>query len=105
MDMTSPSKKEFNKNERQVFFNQVKGVIKEINVENGWCSYTLLVGHENQRLVNFSVSREHYDSRFADKHQIGDKVTVRFYLTSRYRNNRWHTAANILEIEPMGQTE
>jgi hypothetical protein len=40
--------KNFNKNEKQIFFNRVRGVIEEINIGDIWCSYTLKVGHEKR---------------------------------------------------------
>ncbi len=88
----------FNKNEKQIFFNRIRGVIEEINVNDIWCSYTLLVGHENQRLVNFSIKKEQYD-KLSHTYKVGDKVGIRFFLSSKYKNGRWHTSANILTIE------
>jgi hypothetical protein len=92
--------KDFNKNEKQLFFNQIKGAIYEINIDGDWCSFTLNVGHESPRFVNLSMKKALYDL-IKDKHLIGDKVSVRFYLTSRFKNNRWYTVANILQIEPI----
>lgn len=92
---------DFNKNDRQLFFNQVKGAIYEIDTTTDWCSVTLNVGHENNRLVNFSIKKKDYaalDGNF----NILDKVIVRFFLTSRYKNDRWHTTANIIAIEKTG---
>lgn len=87
----------FNRNDKQLYFNQIRGTITEINIGDVWCSYTLNVGHENPRLVNLSLKRSQYDN-LRNKHSIGDKVMIRFFLTSRYKHGRWHTNANILEI-------
>lgn len=87
----------FNRNEKQVFFNQIRGTITEINIEEDWCSFTLNVGHENQRLVNLSLKRQHFE-KLANKHSIGDKVLIRFFLTSRFKHGRWHTTANVLDV-------
>lgn len=90
--------KNFNKNEKQIFFNRVRGVIEEINIGDIWCSYTLKVGHENQRLVNFSIKKDQYD-QLENPYNVGDKVGIRFFLSSKFKNGRWHTSANILAIE------
>jgi hypothetical protein len=86
-----------NKNEKQVYFNQVKGFIKEINQEETFCNVVIRVGHENQRDVNFVVKSTEYKDKYT-QYKIGDKVTVKFYLTSRSKNGRWYTNANILDI-------
>ena len=69
---------EFNKNEKQLFFNRIKGSISEINVGEEWCSFTLNVGHENPRLVNLSLKRGQYDK--VTEYKIGDKVDIKFFL-------------------------
>lgn len=86
-----------NKNDRQVYFNQVKGVIEELNTGEHFCNITLRVGHENTRLVNFTIKKPYFDELCKAK-KIGDKVTVRFYLSSRNKNNRWYTMANVLDV-------
>jgi hypothetical protein len=96
--METEKKQGFNKNEKQVFFNQVKGRIEELNDGDRWCSITLLVGHENQRLVNLCLQKDQYD-KYKATYKIGQKVSVRFFLTSRFRHERWHTTANVLSIE------
>lgn len=87
----------FNRNDKQLYFNQIRGVITEINVDTDWCSYTLNVGHENPRLVNLSLKTAHYET-YKDKFSVGERVMIRFFLTSRFKHGRWHTNANILEI-------
>lgn len=98
MDAGKNELKDFNRNEKQLFFNQIKGTIHEIIVDGNWCSFTLNVGHESVRYVNLSMKKALYDEVKND-YQIGDKVSVRFYLTSRFKNERWYTVANILQIE------
>lgn len=86
-----------NKNDKQMFFNRVKGIICEKNKGDIFCSITLTVGHENTRTVNLSCKNANflrYDTQFS----IGDKVCVTFFITSTFVTNRWHTYANILEI-------
>jgi hypothetical protein len=99
MNMEQDSKIEsFNKNDKQLFFNQIKGAIYEITPSEGWCSITLNVGHESTRFVNFSIKTEAYE-KIKNNHLVGDKVLIRFYLTSRFKNERWYTVANILQMD------
>lgn len=88
---------EFNKNDKQAAFNQIKGKIVEINIEPEYCNVVLSVGHENVRLVNFS-SKRHYFDKFKDRFSVGMKVSVRFYITSRKKHDRWYTAATLLDM-------
>lgn len=87
----------FSKNEKQFTFNEIKGVINEIDEKDEWCSVTLNVGHETQRFVNLALKKAHFES-IKSRFKIGDKVLIRFYLTSRFKNERWYTTANILDI-------
>lgn len=91
---------EFNKNERQQTFNQVRGIVTEINksVTDFYSSITLNLGHENPRPVNLTCKKVLFDKAIGEI-KIGDKVEIRFFLSSRYKNTRWHTFANILEIK------
>lgn len=94
---------EFNKNEKQHNFNQIKGVITELNDGDKFCSVTLTVGHENPRPVNLVIKKVVFDS-YKEIHRIGDKVLVKFYLSSRSKTSndekpRWGTMANVLQID------
>jgi len=91
---------DFNKNDKQLFFNQVKGTIYEIDTTNDWCSVTLSVGHENSRLLNFSIKKKDY-LPIENNFLVNDKVTIKFFLTSRFKNGRWHTTANIIAIDKL----
>jgi|APGre2960657444_1045066.scaffolds.fasta_scaffold78366_3 hypothetical protein len=86
------------KNDKQIYFNQIKGVITELNNESEFCSITVNVGHENQRHVNLSLKKSHYDS-IASNLVLGDKIIAKFYIVSRNKNDRWYTSANLLEVE------
>lgn len=86
------------KNSKQLFFNQVRGVIEELNDGEEFCNITLTVGHENNRNVNFVLRKKHYDDLIND-FNIGDKVSVRFYVASRKKHDRWYTTANLLEMQ------
>lgn len=85
------------KTDKQSIFNQVRGVIEEINQDDEFCNITLKVGHENVRMVNFTIKRAQFDEVLKDK-QLGDKVAVRFYISSRKKYDRWYTTATILDV-------
>lgn len=88
-----------NKNDRQVNFNQIKGVIRDISGNQElYPSMTLDVGHENKRLVNFLFKASEY-KKIVNNYRIGDKVSVRFYVASHNKNDRWYTSVNILGID------
>jgi len=88
----------FNRNDKQLSFNQIKGVIHEQNEGEIWCSFTLILGHENKRFVNLVVKKPQYET-LVKKYPIGEKVNVLFYITSRFKNGRWYTTANVLQME------
>lgn len=95
---TTENKLDFNRNERQFRFNEIKGSVTELNDGLEWCSITLNVGHESPRLVNIAVKKVEFD-KIAKRFLLGDKVTIRFYITSRLKNERWYTTANLLQID------
>ncbi len=89
----------FNKNDKQRFFNDIKGTISELNDDEKYCNLTLNVGHENPREVNLAVKKQDFENIKQD-FKVGDKVSVRFYLVSRRnKNEKWFTNALLLEIE------
>ena len=88
----------FNRNDKQLNFNKIKGIIQESELGETWCSFTLRVGHENQRLINLSLKKDQYEI-LVKLYPIGTKVNAIFYLTSRYKNGRWYTTANVLQID------
>jgi len=87
-----------NKNDRQQYFNNIRGILIEKNEGKIYCSLTINVGHENPRPVNLSIKKLEYD-KIAPNVNIGDKVIVRFYLTSTKTNDRWYTFANLLGVD------
>jgi len=89
---------DFNKNEKQLNFNRIKGTITELNDGEKFCSITLNIGHENIRQVNLVIKKNGFDA-ITSKFKIGQKVFATFYLTSRFKNGRWYTMANVLSIE------
>lgn len=90
---------EFNRNEKQLNFNQIKGFLTEKNVQDKFCNITINAGHENLREINLVIKKDNYDKLCADK-EIGDKVVIKFYLSSRRRKEGgWYTMANVLTID------
>lgn len=87
-----------NKNDKQVYFNQVKGRLSELNDGEVFCNITIEVGHENPRSVNFVLKKREFDS-LRKTYILGDRVTVRFYITSRFKNERWYTTATVLDVQ------
>lgn len=89
---------EFNKNDKQIYFNQVKGIITELNDGEKYCSVTLKLGHENLRYANLVCKKIEFD-KYKDAIEVEDKVTIKFYITSRFKNDRWFTSATIMSID------
>lgn len=85
------------KNDKQIYFNQVKGIIEELNDAEEFCSITLRLGHENSRNVNLVLKKIQFNP-IKEKYKIGDKVCVRYYLSSRKKHDRWYTTATVLDV-------
>jgi hypothetical protein len=89
----------FNNNDRQKNFNQIRGVIHEFLPGEKFGSVTLELGHEKKRFVNLVIKKTDYQ-RVTSHFKIGDKVVVKFYITSKKNTSgHWATMATILEIE------
>lgn len=89
---------DFNKNELQKDFNQIKGIVTELNDAEKYCSITLEVGHENCRSVNLAVRKVEFDKMLYTI-KISDKVCCRFFPVSNRKPDRWHTHLNLLSCE------
>jgi hypothetical protein len=87
----------FSKNELQINFNQLKGVLVEINNGSDFSNITIEVGHNNKRKVNLVAKNSYFEEFIKDK-IIGDKVVVKYYLTSNLKHDRYYTTATILEL-------
>ncbi len=87
-----------NKNPRQMFFNQVKGTISELNDGGEYCSVTISSGHENPRPVNLVTKKDQF-SELIKKHKVGDRVSCQFFLVSNKKHGRYHTSAILLGVE------
>jgi hypothetical protein len=86
------------KNDKQLFFNQVKGIIHEMNDSEDFCNIVLQVGHENTRNISFVTKKQRFDEVSSD-FALNDKVVVKYYLSSRKKHDRWYTTATILDIQ------
>jgi hypothetical protein len=86
------------KNDKQLFFNQVKGIIHEMNDSEDFCNIVLQVGHENTRNISFVTKKQRFDEVSCD-FVLNDKVVVKYYLSSRKKHDRWYTTATILDIQ------
>jgi molybdopterin-binding protein len=92
---------EFSKNQLQLYFNQIKGEVVEINIGEAYSNVTLNVGHKNSRQVNI-VAKNLIFEKLMKNIKIGDKITAKYYLTSNKKNERYYTTATLLEclLEP-----
>ena len=85
------------KSDKQIYFNQVKGVIDELNDSDTFCNITLSVGHDRTRQVNLVAKKELF-KEIQGKYEVGQWIGFKFFLYSRYKHGRWYTMANILEV-------
>ena len=85
------------KNDKQIYYNQIKGEIKEINICEDYSSVTLVVGRENYRNVNLSCKTQFFKEMIS-KYSLGDKIVCHFYIASNKKNDRWFTTATLLSI-------
>lgn len=88
----------FNKNEKQLFFNHLRGCIAEIEFGEKFSNVTLHIGHENVRSANFCMKSALFNDSIKG-FKIGDIVLVKYYLSSNKKNGRWYTTASLLSIE------
>jgi hypothetical protein len=89
-----------NKNEKQLNFNQIKGIVTEINAGDIFSSLTLSVGHETKRYINVVFKSTLLES-ITEKIKIEDKVIVKFYLASYNKFEKWKTLAHLLFIDKL----
>lgn len=93
------SNSEFNKNDKQVFFNQVRGRCHELKDSGNYGNVVIQVGHNNPRFCSFSFKKEQLEE--VKKHYtVGNKVLIKFFISSHKRGETWITSANLLSIEP-----
>lgn len=88
----------FNKNQLQLYFNQVKGEIVEINLNEFYSNLTLKVGHHNSRQVNLVAKTQAFNN-IIENLKLGDRIVAKYYLSSHKKNDRYYTSATILEAQ------
>jgi hypothetical protein len=79
-------------------FNQIEGLVHELNDSEDFPSITLEVGRNTKRYVNL-VSRKSYFDEIHEMIKVGTRVVVTYFLSSRYKYGRWYTMANVLKID------
>jgi hypothetical protein len=84
-------------NQKQVKFNEIKGVLSEITFDEQFCSITIQVGHTNPRQINLSSKKVYFDEIIKD-FKVGDNVLAMFYIASTKKYNRWYTTAFLLSL-------
>lgn len=89
---------QFNKNQLQLYFNQIKGEILEINFDEFFSSVTIKVGHNNSRVVNLVAKTITFNNLIKNL-QVGDKIIAKYFLSSNKKNERYYTTATLLEIQ------
>lgn len=87
-----------NKNDKQVFFNYIKGVLTEINEGEQFSSVTIETGHEKKRSVNITFKNEVLEDIKAAV-AINDRVMVKYYPSSYNKYDKWKTILHLLSIE------
>ena len=84
------------KNDKQVFYNQVRGVVEELIYDEHFTTIAIKAGHDNTRNIAF-VSKNACFEKFKNVLVVDSKVLIRFYLSSRKKHERWYTTATILD--------
>lgn len=92
---------DWNKNDKQLFFNQTKGKLVELNQEDKFCNITIEVGTENKRHVNIVVKPADF-IEIIKKFNINDMVCVKHYPVSRkVKETKWYTLLNLINIDKL----
>jgi hypothetical protein len=91
---------DFNRNEKQLNFNTIKGTIAEIIDEQTYSAIILDVGHEKQRKVYLSIPTKKLED-MKDIVVVGIKVEVKFYIASKLKSDKWFTNVNVLSVSPV----
>ena len=82
---------------KQVYYNQVRGRIVEINNSENFPSVTITVGHSKTRHINVLCKKDKIQE-LVDNYVIGDDVCLAFFVSSRFKHDRWYSNVNCLEI-------
>jgi hypothetical protein len=86
------------KNDKQIYFNRVKGKVSEIEINPEFSSITLDVGHANMRQVNLCFKTVFKETLLKNV-ESGDSVVAQFYISSNRKHERWYTTATLLSLE------
>lgn len=86
------------KNNLQLYFNQVKGEVVEVEYGERFSNLTVKVGHNNPRLVNLVAKTETF-KLLTNNIKIGDNIVAKFYLSSNKKNERYYTTATLLQAD------
>ena len=93
---------QFNKNQLQLYFNQIKGEIAEINIDELYSNVTLKVGHHNSRVVNLVAKTPTFHNLIGN-FKVGDKIIAKYYLSSNKKIERYYTTATLLDVQKQSQ--
>ena len=88
----------YSKNDQQIYFNQIRGILESFSKGDNFINLVLKVGHEKPRHVAFVGKMEKY-ADFEKFLTIGSKIIVHFFPSSKEKNQFWYTSLNILEIK------
>ena len=69
------------KSDKQIYFNQIKGIIDELNYSETFCNITLSVGHETNRKVNLVAKKELFDEFYE---WVINGVELPYYVQYKY---------------------
>jgi len=89
---------DFNKNERQMSFNELKGVIHQIVDDEHYPHIILEIGHEKKRFVDIRVEKNKFNQIVEQGYSVGQSVCIMFYINSKEKDGRWYTTANLIGI-------
>lgn len=86
------------KNTKQTQFNSIVGKIIELNDGESFGNITLEVGHDNPRFINIVCKKEQF-SLIIENYFLDEVVIIHFFISSRFKHERWYTTASLLKIE------
>ncbi len=84
---------------KQVYYNRIKGFIEQINDVTDFPSVTITVGHKKLRHINVLCKPDKI-KEISNGYKLGDEITIMFFVSSRFKHNRWYTNVNCLSVEP-----
>ena len=82
---------------KQVYYNRVRGCISEINNAKDFPSVTIKVGHSKTRHINILFKPDKLKELIAE-YGVGDLICLTFFVSSRFKHDRWYTNVNCIEV-------